>query len=480
MARSTAPSRSPTFVDGIALVILACVSTHPKRTTRRDFLRAAARGGAGLWILPGLACRARPGGATPLGRVQVAQIGCGRMGRVDMEGVLRSQLARVVAVCDLDSNRLAAGKELAEKHYLEQGESAVAVREFRDHRELLAREDVDAVVVSTPDHWHAQVAVDAALAGKHLYVQKPVAYDVAEAIALRRAVRAKGVVLQTGSQQRSEEPWPAFRVAAEAVRNGRVGRLSRIEIGLGTDSPSGRQPSPMTVPPNLDYERWLGAAPEQPYMEGRVHPQDGFGRPGWITTEDFGLGMITNWGAHHLDIAQWAMGQELSGPLSVEARADFMTEDLWTVHHGYHVELEYSGGVRVVVDDHFEVGLEFVGDEGSIFCTREGETLRPSAPELLAPLPDGATRFAPSRDHYENWLESVRAGRDPIAPIDQSARSLTACYLGWLAMKLGRRLRWDPVRERFIDDPEAGARLHRRPRRGDYDVLATLQRAGLA
>jgi len=450
------------------------------RTTRRDFLRSAASGGAGLLFLPELACRARPGAATPLGRVQVAHIGCGRMGRGDMEGVLRSSLARVVAVCDLDSKRLAAGRELAEETYRKQGESAVTVREFHDYRELLARDDVDAVVVSTPDHWHAQVAVEAALAGKHLYVQKPVAYDVAEALALREVVHAKGVVLQTGSQQRSEQPWPAFRVAAEAVRNGRVGRLSRIEIGLGTDSPSGKRPAPMSVPPNLDYERWLGAAPAQPYMEGRVHPQDGFGRPGWITTEDFGLGMITNWGAHHLDIAQWAMGAELSGPRAIEARADFMSDDLWTVHRGYHVELEYAGDVRVVVDDHFEVGLKFVGDEGSLFCTREGETLRPSTPELLAPLPDGAVRFAPSRDHYENWLESVLSGRDPVAPIDQSARSLTACYLAWLAMKLGRRLRWDPARERFLDDPEADAHLRRTPRRAEFDAVATLRKAGLA
>jgi len=452
-----------------------------KRTTRRDFLRAAARGGAGLWMLPGLACRARPGSASPLGRVHVAQIGCGRMGRTDTEGVLRSPLARVVAVCDLDAKRLAAGRELAEAFYRAQGEAAVSIRAYRDHRDLLAQEDVDAVVVSTPDHWHAQVAVDAALAGKHLYVQKPVTYDVAEAIALRTAVRAKGVVLQTGSQQRSEAPWPAFRVAAEAVRNGRVGRLTRIEIGLGTDAPSGRRPAPMTVPPELDFERWLGAAPEQPYMEGRVHPQDGFGRPGWITTEDFGLGMITNWGAHHVDIAQWAMGRELSGPLAVEARADFMSDDLWTVHRGYHVELEYPGDVRVIVDDALEVGLAFHGDEGSIFCTREGaEPLRASAPELLAPLPANATRFPPSRDHYENWLESVRAGHDPIAPVDQAARSLTACYLAWLAMKLGRRLRWDPARERFLDDPEADARLRRKPRRVEYDALARLEAAGLA
>ncbi len=146
-------------------------------------------------------------------------------------------------------------------------------------------------------------------------------------------MEAKKIILQTGSQQRSERPWRSFRTASEAVRNGRIGRLKTIKIGLGLDHPSGHQPAPMPVPENLDFEFWLGSAPEQPYMELRVHPQDSLnGRPGWMTTEDFGLGMITNWGAHHVDIAQWAMGQELGGPLSVNAHAQFMKNDVWTVH----------------------------------------------------------------------------------------------------------------------------------------------------
>src|SRR6185369_9029042 len=157
-------------------------------------------------------------------------------------------------------------------------------------------------------------------------------------IALRTTVQAKDVILQTGSQQRSESPYGAFRAASEAVRNGRIGKLATIKIGIGLDKPSGKAPAPMAVPENLDYQRWLGPAPKQPYMEGRVHPQTGLGRPGWITTEDFGLGMITNWGAHHIDIAQWAMGMELSGPTTIEATAQFMKDDVWTVHRGYHVE----------------------------------------------------------------------------------------------------------------------------------------------
>lgn len=472
----------------------------PRRHTRRELLAAAARGGAGLLILPGLACRSRPGAVRrprPNGLVQVAQIGCGRMGRADMGAVLALPLARVVAVCDLDSKRLDAARTLAEDSYRKRGESGVAVRAFRDPRECLAQDDVDAVVVSTPDHGHARVAVDAALAGKHLYVQKPVTYDVAEAIALRRVVRASGVVLQTGSQQRSEEPWNAFRIAAEAVRNGRIGRVKTVRIGLGTDAPSGRRPAPMAVPPNLDYERWLGPAPEQPYMEGRVHPQDSLdGRPGWITTECFGLGMITNWGSHHVDIAQWALGHELGGPRAVEARAEFMNDDLCTVHRSYHVELEYPGDVRVVLDDRFEVGLQFDGDEGSLFCTRGSATvtasdpnalssvpndaLRASDPKVLAPLAGGATRLPPSRNHYENWLEAVLDGHDPVAPIDQAARSLETCYVSWVAMKLGRKLRWDAARERFLDDATANALLSRTPRSAEHDLAPVLKRAGLA
>jgi predicted dehydrogenase len=201
--------------------------------------------------------------------------------------------------------------------------------------------------------------------------------------------------------------------------------------------------------------------------------------------------MITNWGAHHLDIAQWALGHELSGPRAVEGRADFMQDDLWTVHRGYHVELDYGSGTSVVVDDSFEVGLQFEGEEGSLFCTRgEGKVtasdptvatksgaLRASDPKLLAPLPDGAIVFPPSTNHYLNWLEAIRDRRAPVAPVEQSARSHTACYLAWLAMKLGRKLAWDPAAERIVGDDEANGRLVRKARAPDYDVAALVARA---
>jgi myo-inositol 2-dehydrogenase/D-chiro-inositol 1-dehydrogenase len=467
-----------------------------KHQTRRSFLKATVRGSAGLVILPNLISGSLFGAATPNKRIQVAQIGCGRMGRGDMAGVLAQSLSRVVAVCDLDSKRLAAGKKLAEDFYTKKGETGVEVNAFADYREVLLRPDIDAVVVSVPDYWHAQVAIEAAIAVKHLYVQKPVTYNIAEAIALRTVVQAKKIILQTGSQQRSQTPYSAFRPASEAVRNGRIGQLKTIKIGVGLDKASGRKPAPMPVPQNLDYERLLGPAPEQPYMEARMHPQDSFtGRPGWITTEDFGLGMITNWGAHHVDIAQWAMGQELGGPTSIDARAEFITNDVWTVHSTYHVEMLYPNSVQVILDNNYETGLLFEGTEGWVFCTRGAERvtasdpdapaaskppLRASDPKLLSPLDSGAKRWPASHNHYLNWLESIAANRQPIAPIDQSARSLEACAAAWIGMKLKRKLTWDPAKEMFVGDDEANAMRSRKARKPEYDINVVMKKTGLA
>ena len=460
------------------------------KTSRRRFLRSSVLGSAGLLALPDFVPSRVFAAPSPNQRIQVAQIGCGRMGREDMVGVMSHPLARVVAVCDLDSRRAAAGKLRVTDFYQKSGEANGNVSVHHDFREVLARPDIDAVVVSVPDHWHALVALAAASAGKHLYVQKPLTYSIAESIALRAVVRKKRVILQTGSQQRSEHPFPAFRPASEAVRNGRIGKLRSIHIGVGLDSPKGQPPAAMPVPENLDFERWLGPAPEQSYMEARVHPQKDFSRPGWMTTEDFGLGMITNWGAHHMDIAQWAMGMELSGPRQVNAHAEFMKNDVWTVHSTYHVELNYANGVQVVLDDKFENGLRFEGSDGWVFCSRGSGSvtssdprsalstdpnkgaLRASDPGIFSPLGSDAIRWAPSPNHYLNWLQSVVARRDPIAPVDEAARSLQACAVAWIGMKLNRPLTWDPSKESFVGDDEANAMRERKPRKPEYALPA--------
>jgi myo-inositol 2-dehydrogenase/D-chiro-inositol 1-dehydrogenase len=469
-----------------------------KSNSRRDFLKKSLLTGVGLITLPEILRQSAFAGTSPNKLIQFAQIGCGRQGTVDYTGTMKhTDMCRMVAVCDLDSKRADIAKNTIESFYKSKGETNVEVKVYHDFHELLARPDIDAVIVSVPDHQHALVAVQAVLAGKDVYVQKPLTYTISEAMALRKAVRAKNRILQTGSQQRSEKPWNTFRVASEAVRNGRIGKLNTIKIGIGIDRPKGVKPSPQTPPATFDYERWLGAAPEQPFMEFRTHPQDSIdGRPGWITTEDFGLGMITNWGAHHMDIAQWAMGMELSGPLSVNAKADFMKDDVWTVHTTYHAEMIYPGDVKVILDNSYTNGILFEGSEGTVFCARGSERVTKSDPvsegdnkkgplwasndKILYPRigPEGKI-WMPSPDHYRNWLESINSRKDPIAPVDQSCRSLEACAVAWIGMKLGRKLTWDPKKEKFVGDKEANAMMSRKPRKPEYDLAAIMKKAGL-
>ena len=466
--------------------------------SRRLFLKHSLLGAAGVIVMPNLLLPRRAFGAdtSPNRRVQIAQIGIGRMGTGDMGGILKHPHARVVAVCDLDSKRLGIAKDLVEKFYKKAGESAVDVKTYHDYHDVLARPDIDAVVVSVPDHWHALVAIEAVLAGKDVYCQKPLTYSILEAQLLRAAVLAKDRILQVGSQQRSGA---SFRSATELVRDGHIGKIKTVQIGLGADKPSGKKPAPQEVPANLDYERWLGPAPQQPYMEGRVHPQNSTGaRPGWITTEDFGLGMITNWGAHHIDIAQWGIGMELSGPNTITAQAEFMHDDLWTVHTGYHIELDYAGDIKVILDNKNEVGIKFEGENGWIYCTRGPEKVTASDPNLptkgKAPKPAlrasdakilqgklsaNAKVWQASTNHYFNWVDAVLAHKQPIAPVDQAARSLSTCALSWIGMKLKRKLTWDPVKEAFIGDDEANALRFRKPRSAEYDITAIAKKAGL-
>lgn len=462
--------------------------------TRRRFLKTSA---AAL-LLPTFIPRTYlfSKGTPPSRMITVAQIGCGRMGIEDLRGTIVHDLCRVVAVCDLDARRLELARAEVEQFYRGKGEQRVEVKGYRDYHEILARPDIDAVLITPPDHWHAMIAVEAVLAGKDVHVQKPITYDIAESIALRSAVRAKQRVLQTGSQQRSSTPWQTFRIASEAVRNGRIGTVKTIRIGIGRDEPKGALPMAQPVPTTFDYDNWLGPAPEQPYMEARVHPQDGYGRPGWITTEDFGLGMITNWGAHHIDIAQWAMGMELSGPARVHGRADFMRNDVWTVHHGYHIEMQYANGAEVILDDSFPNGLRFEGSNGWVFCARgaahvtssdpgapagEPKALDASDSRILSePFGPADIRWAPSENHYRNWLEAVASREDPIAPVDQAVKSLQTCAAAWISMKLNRPLTWDAAREEFTGDAAANAMRRRVPRMARYDVHGLLRRAGVA
>ena len=431
---------------------------------------ATVAAGSGPLLVP-----ARLLGATaPSNRLRVGQIGCGRIARDhDVPGVLKSGLADYVAVCDLDSRRAAEGKEHLASLYRQAGTPAPQVAVFSDYRELLSQPDLDAVVISTPDHWHAQLVAAAVLAGKDVYVQKPFTMTITEGILLRDLIAKSGRIVQVGSQQRSTAQ---FRLACELVRSGRIGLVRQVEIGLPIDPTKPDDPQ-QPVPANLQYEQWLGCTPQAYYTEQRVHPQQGYGRPGWLRNESYCLGMITGWGSHHLDTMHWALDTELGGPGRIEAHAEFPRNRIWNVHGAYQIQMTYPGDIQVSVSDKHPTGLKFIGTEGWIWVTRAGTTtasdpsskgaalppLAASDPRLLDPV-GLSVQLPRSDEHHLNWLQCVSSRREPIAPARIAHRSSSACIASWIAMKLDRPVTWDARLERFVNDSQADAMLTRQER----------------
>jgi len=423
------------------------------------------------------------GAAAPSNRINVGAIGTGRISRGhDLPGVLKHNGARVIAVCDLDSKRVDDAKILVNGYYSKKsGKPYDGVTGYGDYRELLANKDVDAVVISTPDHWHAIIAIQAVEAEKDVYLQKPASLTISEGRSLSHAVHRSGRIFQIGSQQRSS---PQFRYAAELVRNGRIGRLKTVQVGLPGDPSGGEEPE-MPVPKNLNYDMWLGSTPVVPYTEKRVHPQSGYGRPGWLRCEQFGAGMITGWGAHHLDSAHWGMGTEYTGPVEVWGSAEFPTKGLWDVHGSFRTEAVYANGVRMIVSGDFPNGITFEGTEGWVFVSRGNETvtnsdpvarlkdsraLAASDPKIITSVigPDEIHLYE-SKDHHGNWLDCIRSRMQPIAPVEVAHRACSACLLHHIAMRAKRKLSWDPIKERFKNDDEANAMLSR-PQRWPYVI----------
>jgi predicted dehydrogenase len=429
--------------------------------SRRSLIKAAAAGVIVPQIVPASVFSAE----APSNRIAMACIGVGRMGRGDMKECLNNGLkvnARIVAVCDLDSNRAKKAAEEVDAFYAKQAAERTQdrCRAYGDYRELLAREDIDGVTISTPDHWHALCGVAAARAGKDIYIQKPLTFTIAEGRALVEAVRKHGRVLQTGSQQRSSVE---FRTACELVRNGRIGKLHTIGVFLPEDHGTGKSDL-MSVPANLDYDSWLGPTPKEPYTEHRVHPHTGYGRPGWLQIDTYCRGMITGWGAHMNDTAQWANDADTTGPVEIEASAEFPDRGLFNVHTKFQAEARYANGVRLFMKTG-PAGVTLQGDEGKIMVRRGGIESTPSAILKDDVRPDEIQLYR-SDNHMLNFLQCMRTRRDPIASVETGHRSNTVCVLAHIAMQLGRKLHWDPVAERFAGDVEANSYLdytHRKP-----------------
>jgi predicted dehydrogenase len=450
------------------------------RHSRRQFLAAAGSGVAALGF-PAIVPSSVFGASAPSNRINVGAIGTGRISRAhDLPGIWQYDTARIMAVCDLDRHRAADAVTLINGYYSRQtGKPYDGVTPYTNYHELLANKDVDAVVISTPDHWHALIAIDAVNAGKDVYLQKPASLTIAEGRALSDAVHRSGRIFQIGSQQRSTVQ---FRVAAELVRNGRIGQLKTVEIGLPGD-PSGDEEAAMPVPAGFNYDMWLGSTPVVYYTEKRVHPQQGYDRPGWLRCEQFGAGMITGWGAHHIDSAHWAMDTEYTGPVEVWGTAEFPKKGLWDVHGPFRTEAMYANGVHMIVSGDFPNGLKFIGTEGWIFVSRGNENVTGSDPVAKLKDPQALAASDPriltsvigpdeihlyeSKEHHGNWLDCVRSRRQTIAPVEVAHRACSACLLHHIAMKLPRKLSWDPLRERFRNDDEANALLSR-PQRPPY------------
>jgi myo-inositol 2-dehydrogenase / D-chiro-inositol 1-dehydrogenase len=441
---------------------------------RRTFIKNSGLAAAAFGI-PTIVPSSVFGKNAPSNRIQIAQIGCGRIARDhDMPGTWRHAQAKYIAVSDLDSKRMMEGKAHIEKYYAsKEGESAVDIKQYGDYREMLLNKEIDAVVISTPDHWHSQPAMEAALAGKHVYLQKPTSLTLKEGRQLADVVNKTGVKLQLGTQQRSSEQ---FRIAAELVRNGRIGQLHTVRIGLPGD-PSGPDAPEMPVPKNLNYDMWLGSTPEVPYTEIGVHPQEGYGRPGWLRLNQFGAGMITGWGQHHFDSAAWGMDTELTGPRFIEAVAEFPRSGLWNVHGDFMVKAEYDNGIHMYTSGGYPNGIKYEGTEGWIWVSRgnyvasssdpvaQGESakaLDASDPNILKSVigPD-EIHLQKSNEHHGNWLGAIKGENELLSPVEIGHRACSVCLVSHIAMQLGRRLEWDPAAERFVNDDEANTYLSR-------------------
>ena len=451
---------------------------------RREFIKSAAVTSAGLFLA---SCNSSLTGSPKIGpndKINIAQIGFGRIAHYDLGETMKNDGCRIVAVADVDIERAKDGKKWIEEKYAKKtGEdNYIDVKVYQDYREMLQDKSIDAVIISTPDHWHAQPAMEAALAGKDIYLQKPASLTIAEGRAMSDTVRKQKRILQIGSQQRASTPWPQFKRVCELVRNGRIGELKHVEVGLGTDPGCGDEPK-MPVPANLDFDMWLGSTPLVDYTEKGVHPQNGYGRPGWLRIENYGAGMITGWGAHHVDTAHWGMGAEFSGPIEIEGEGTFPKSGLWNVHGKFTTHAKYANGVTMEISSRFTNGVKFIGTEGWLFVSRGNarvtasdptsgssnkKALDASNPKILhSKIGDNEIKLYHSPEMHANWLDCIRSRKKTVAPVEVGHRSCSACLLSQIAMKLPEKLRWDPKREKFIGNAQANSMLSR-PQRGRY------------
>jgi predicted dehydrogenase len=458
--------------------------TPTHHINRRRFIATAGAALVLPLILPGsaigMARRSRPSN-----RITLGVVGWGLQGPGNTKSFLFEDDCQVVAACDLDKNHLQQAVDAINEHY--QNKDCKA---YHDYREMMARDDIDAVMLAVPDHWHALVATEAARRGKDIYGEKPLAHTIAEQQAIVRAVQKYNIIWQTGSWQRSVS---TFHKAAEIVRNGLIGAVTHVEVGLpsGHHDFAGTEPalmeklaslpekveSPDEVvpgtpawnlavtppPPELDYDRWIGPAQMEPYIAQRVHMD-------WRWNYNTGGGQLLDWIGHHGDIAHWGLGFDRSGPSEVEGHGDFPpAHAIWNTSTKYRIELKYPQNITMTIaGGHPDIreGTKWIGTDGWVWVNRGG--FEASNPQWAhyKDLPDNLAtiKLYKSRNHQRNFLDCVKSREPAIAPVETAHHSAIPGHLGLISMLTGRKIRWNAGREVIIDDPEASKLLTRKYR----------------
>ena len=442
--------------------------------TRRTFLKTTLAAGVAPLFLPSRLWSAE---TKPNSRINFAVIGYGKQARGLMSGLMAKPEAQAVAVCDVDTTRREDGKKAAENFYAKKTDANYqGCAAYNDFRELLARKDIDAVVIATPDHWHALIAIAAANAGKDIYCEKPLTQTIHEARALVDAVRKNGRVFQTGSMQRSSRE---FRVACELVRNGVIGKVSRVTAGFGGPAKPCDLPK-QDAEPGLDWDLWLGPAPMRDFNE-ILSPRGVHNHfPQWRAYREYGGGGVTDWGAHHLDIAHWGLGMDASGPIEIVPPSDWRTAEAG-------VKLRYAGGIEI---EHIkENGVTFFGADGEIYVNRgkfkmtlkgvekANAVEKDAKPKLTDQLDavekefltDPKVKLYASTDHKADFLASIASRQPPICDVEVGARTVTACHLTSFAYWHGKKMQWDPAQNIFAGGT-GDAKWLTRDYRGEWQV----------
>lgn len=434
------------------------------RVNRRSFLQQAGTVLAVAPVFVSATALGRDGQIAASERITIGMLGSGDRATQIAQHLVNMADSQVVATCDPF-----VGKRDALKAFFENGYAArradgtfSGCGDYNDFRDVLARPDIDAVVIAAPENWHALMAVAAARAKKDIYCEKAMTRTVAEGQAVVKAVRENQCVFQVGQQQRSD---PIFQLAVDMTLKGDLGELRSIKVGVPGNR-TGPVVNPQPVPEGFDYEMWLGPAPQKPYQPERVVNLV------WMSTYDYSIGYQAGWGCHNIDVAQWGVGADLTGPVEIEpTRGEFPSEGICDCPTAWHTEYRYANGVRVTFasEDEIPMGIRFEGSDARLFVNRGRITAGPDTfkSKLQARLPTGYAENVyrdATPEHVRNFLDCVRSRKDPVATVEIGQRTNTTCCLSDIATRLKRKLQWDPAKEQFVGDDEANRMLAREMR----------------